>query len=171
MNTKYLRWVGALTIAGLLAFFFIPFLYNATLISCPVDDCIMTNTAGLESWGLLLFNWGASYSYSSGGLSTYGFGNLSLVGVFLTYIFPAIVACVCLISPELIGRSRLTRASFAGFGAFVSVVSVLLALSSTLPFTVIGIVLVPTGAYMAAFGVWPWLLLVEKQAPGQEVFP
>lgn len=170
MNTTYLRWGGAVAIAGVLAFFFIPFLYNATLFACPSPAYMCpSNPSGLESLGFWLFNWGSTYSYNSASLSYIGFGNLSLFGILFTYIFPADVACVGLLAPEIVGLSRLTRAGFVGFGAFVALFSVLNVFPLTIPFTQLGIILVPTGAYMVVFGLWPWILLGDEQAQGQEL--
>lgn len=173
-----MRRVGAAVIAGLLVFFFLPVVYNATLFACGNGAfACLTNPSGLESLGYWVFHVGVVYGlepnvgFASIGFSNLGFGgDLALFGVLLAYVFPSIVACVGLLAPEIVRLSKVTRVGFVGFGAFVALFSVLFVLTWTLPLAILGIILVPTGTYMVAFGLRVWIFRVDDLAQEQE-FP
>ncbi len=154
--------VGAVVVFGFLFVFFVPIIYNATMFQCsnPGEACL-TNPSGLMSLGYLFFHWGATYSLEpgwsgpTGGYFAPTVGNLTTFGVLITYVFPLVVACIGLLAPKIVRLSKVTRIGFVTFGAFVFGMSVLFVLSMIPTLLMLGIVLLPTGGAMFAYGIRP----------------
>ena len=193
MNLRLVRVGIACVLAGFLLVFFLPVLPFTNAVNCNIPPgalypsvCLNPSGAfysGYQSIGHLLTRWGSVYSswyadsqnfggYVSPAVS-YGLGIevtfLSTLGFLLLFVFPAIVACVGLLAPEMVGFSRVSRIGFVAFGALTFIFSALL-LASTLgqlvsswPFLIVGVVLCPAGALMVSYGLRIWSLGPEYQ--------
>lgn len=186
MSVRLLRIGIAGGLAGFLFAFFVPFLpfthhfptytFSGCYFGCPPFPSGGAYTV-YESIGYHLTGWGSVYSswlsgyvtptvtYSLGGLDN----TLSAFGFLLLFVFPAVVACVGLLAPEMVGFSRISRIGFVAFGGFTLIFSVLLLVSvvgqtvTTFPFVALGIVLCAAGGLMVQYGLRIWPL-----GPGNE---
>jgi hypothetical protein len=81
--------IGAILL--LFAFvFFAPIIYNANLLPCYAYTLCLSNSAGLESLGYLLFGFGTAYSFELGYPLLFAFAPL-----------PIVISGLVVISPEL----------------------------------------------------------------------
>ena len=147
--------------------------------SCFPSDAMscLSNPSGLKSIGYTLVNWGGVYSFGGAFQQLWGYAvlpegfftlpdgsQLSTFGVLLSVALPIAVAGVGFLGPEIVKKSRVTRAGFTAFGAFILALSVLLLISmlteglSLLPI-VLGIILFPVGTVMVLYGLRPKMLL------------
>jgi len=79
------------------------------------------------------------------------------------------VACAGLLAPEIVNLSRVARVGFVAFGTFVAVLSSIFVLSWIPELIALGTVLVPTGAYMVAFGMRIWIFRPDDLSREQEL--
>jgi hypothetical protein len=127
--------------------------------------------------GYILFHWGGVYSFGGAFQQLWGYAflpeglftlpdgsQLSTFGVLLSVALPITVTGVGFLAPEIVKKSRVTRAGFTAFGAFILALSVLMLISmlteglSLLP-VVLGIILFPVGSVMVLYGLRPKMLL------------
>jgi hypothetical protein len=188
VNVKLFRIGSALALLGFLFVFFVPVIYDATMFQCSNPQLAvepfsgytcLTNPSGLKSIGYALFHWGAGYSFGGGGdpqLSGYTFlpdgyfpmpdgSRLSTFGVLLFLALPMTVAGLGLLGPEIVKKSKVTRAGFVIFGAFVFALAALVALFSS-PFNLglallFGGVLAPIGGVMVLYGLHRWMFRLD----------
>ena len=165
---------------GFLFVFFVPVIYDATMFQCtnPQLACL-SNPFGMKSIGYAIFHWGGAYSFGGGGdqqLSGYTFlpegyfktpdsSGLTAFGVLLFLALPMTVSGLGLLGPEIVKKSKVTRAGFVVFGAFVFALAALVALFST-PFNLglallFGGVLAPIGGLMVLYGLHRWMFRPE----------
>ena len=179
---KFLRIGSGLVLLGFLLVFFVPVIYDATMFQCtnPAFGCL-SNPAGLKSIGYSLFHWGGAYSFGGGGdpqLSGYTFlpegyfampmpdgSSLSTFGVLLFLALPIAIGGLGLLGSEIVKKSKVTRAGFIIFGAFVFALAALVALFST-PFNLglallFGGVLAPIGGLMVLYGLHRWIFRLD----------
>ncbi|MDV3278541.1 MAG: hypothetical protein LYZ69_08805 [Nitrososphaerales archaeon] len=175
MRLKRLRIGIALILLGFLFVFFVPLVYDATMFQCAESSFVcLTNPSGLKSLGYALFHWGGAYSFGEAGdsqllgyaflpegyFSYPGTSGLTSFGVLLLVAFPITVACVGLLAPEIIRKSRVMRIGFVGLGAVVFVLHALFFLSMisegfNLTVALLGAVLAATGGTMVLYGLRP----------------
>lgn len=174
MNLKRLRIGAALVLCGFLFIFFVPIVYDATMFQCRAGGLLcLTNPSGIKSIGYTFFHWGGAYSPGGAGdpqLAGYTFlpegyfvllgTNLTAFGVLLFVAFPIAIACVGLVAPEMVKKSRATRIGFILYGAFVFTLSLLMFLTMAsegfnAALTTLGVVLLPMGMVMLVYGLRP----------------
>ena len=139
MNIRLIRIGTSSVILGVLVFFFVPILYNPTLFACQSSTATcLSDSSGLESLGFLFFHFGAVYSFGGGWAGPTGgyfaplVYNLTTFGVLLTFVAPSIVACVALLGPEIVRKSKFSRIGFTAFGASDFIFAVLMLASLVL---------------------------------------
>ena len=107
LDTGRIRLGLAIIPIGVLLFFFTPWI-PAAVFQCGGGSgtTCLTNNAGLESIGNLIFHWGAFYSYESG-YSSPVVSNLTTFGVLPFVALPFVIVSMILVSPEI--RQTLAR--------------------------------------------------------------
>ena len=90
---------------------------------------------------------------------------LSTFGVLLFLALPMTVAGLGLLGPEIVKKSKVTRAGFVIFGAFVFALAAFVALFSS-PFNLglallFGGVLAPIGGVMVLYGLHRWMFRLD----------
>jgi hypothetical protein len=121
---------------------------------------------GFNSLGLPLVHWGASSGGFLGGgtynppVITDSLGGVSEqltgFGALIAVVLPLIAACVGLLAPELVRKSRATRIGFIVFGALAFAFSILMVVSLTASIALPGLLLIWEGGLIAFYGLRPW---------------
>lgn len=172
MNLRNIRLVVALIAFAFLFVFFVPLIYDATMLQCSYGaEACFSNPSGLKSLGYTIFHWGGAYSLGGAGdpqVSGYAFlpdgflalpdgTHLTAYGVLLFVALPFFIGGIGLLAPEITRKSKLTRIGFTIFGAFVLILSVLMLFTMwsegfNLALATLAITLFPAGFVMTIYG-------------------
>ncbi|MDE1852494.1 MAG: hypothetical protein KGI38_01970 [Thaumarchaeota archaeon] len=183
MNTRPIRIGTSSVLLGMLVFFFVPILYNPELFACQSSAATcLSDPSGLESLGYWFFHSGAAYSFEggwagpTGGYFSAPVYNLTTFGVLLTFAAPLIVACVALLGPEIVKKSKLSRIGFAAFGASIFIFAVLVLASLVLQqyhdslFALVGAFYGVSGMLILMHGLHVWPLDYWERVESHELW-
>ncbi len=145
LTPKDLRFIGSIALFGFSFLFFVPVIYDGSLIQCSSRSVLcLNNPSGLKSTGYALFNWGAiysleywpqqdGYSFVPGYLTLSNGSSMLLYGpvLLIFFVLPIATAGVGLVEPEIIGKSssmakslgNLSRTGFVVLGVFMFMIS------------------------------------------------
>jgi hypothetical protein len=136
MWANRVRLGAALSLLGLLAFFFVPMIYSPTMFQCTNAAVLCpAPPSGLMSLSYALFHWGSTYSLASwlsfgayniipvGFFALPGGNELTTVGSLFLVALPIAVVGLGLLGPEIARRTKVGRAGFTTFGVGSGVLS------------------------------------------------